>query len=122
MEVTGHPKLILTAATTVKNTDFSARLMDVFPDGSSFNISEGIVRKDFDSNQPTTIEIPLWPTSYVFKNGHKIRLEISSSNFPRFDRNFNSDEPNSRAVTPVKAEQTVFYRRSQLVLPVIPAE
>jgi putative CocE/NonD family hydrolase len=122
MEVTGHPKLILTASTTVKNTDFSARLMDVFPDGSSFNISEGIVRKDFDSTQPTTIEIPLWPTSYVFKNGHKIRLEISSSNFPRFDRNFNSDEPNSRAVTPVKAEQTVFYRRSQLVLPVIPAE
>jgi uncharacterized protein len=122
MEVTGHLKLILTVATTVKNTDFSARLMDVFPDGSSFNISEGIVRKDFDSNKPTTIEIPLWPTSYVFKNGHKIRLEISSSSFPRFDRNFNSDEPNIRAVTPVKAEQTVFYRKSQLVLPVIPAE
>lgn len=122
VEVTGYPKLILIVATTAKNTDFSARLLDVFPDGSSFNISEGIVRKDFDRNKRTSIEIQLWPTSYVFKNGHKVRLEISGSNFPRFDRNFNSGEPSIHAVTSEKAEQTIFYGQSQIILPLIPTE
>jgi putative CocE/NonD family hydrolase len=121
-EVTGYPKLILNVATTALNTDFSARILDVFPDGSSFNISEGIVRKRFKQNSPTDIAIQLWPTSYLFKEGHKIRLEISSSNFPRFDRNFNSEDSGQQDAIAHKAKQTIFYGQSQLVLPLINVE
>lgn len=121
MEVTGHPKLVLSVQTTAPNTDFTARLMDVFPDGSIFNITEGIIRKSFGKSR-TDIEIQFWPTSYVFKNGHKIRLEISSSNFPRFDRNFNSETPNYLAESSKIANQTIFYGTSKLILPVIPSK
>ncbi|MBY0370751.1 CocE/NonD family hydrolase [bacterium] len=120
MEVTGYAKLYLTVQTSASSTDFTARILDVFPDGSSFNISDGIVRQKYVANQPTGIEIGFWPTSYLFKQGHKVRLEVSSSNFPRFDRNFNSTQPNALAETSQKAEQTVFYGQSRLLLPLIP--
>jgi putative CocE/NonD family hydrolase len=118
LEVTGYPSVLLTVQTTAPNTDFSARLMDVFPDGTAFNVSEGIVRQSFDG-PPRDIQIQLWPTSYVFKASHKIRLEISSSNFPRFDRNLNTEGPNSVAVTANKARQTIGYGRSALRLPIV---
>lgn len=118
LEVTGHPKLVLSVGTTAPNTDFSARLMDVFPNGSIFNMTEGIIRRGFGKDR-TDIEIQLWPTSYVFKEGHKIRLEISSSNFPRFNRNFNAEMQNSLATASSKANQTIFYGKSKLILPII---
>ena len=120
VEITGNSTLFLTVETSAPNTDFTARLLDVFPDGSIFNITEGVIRKSF-SRSRTDIEIQFWPTSYVFKEGHKIRLEVSSSNFPRFDRNFNSETRNSLATSPRKANQAIFYGKSKLVLPIIPS-
>ncbi|CAL4867345.1 Cocaine esterase [Asticcacaulis sp. MM231] len=111
-EVTGPIKLILYVATDAASADFTAKLVDVHPDGSAYNLSEGILRRQYDltSQQPTRIEIELSPTANVFLKGHRIRLEVSSSNFPRYDRNLNS------------GQQKVFVGfkyPSQLILPLI---
>ena len=90
IEATGPVKLILFVATTAPNTDFTAKLVDVFPDGSAYNVSDGILRRGYEGSSPTKITVDLWPTSFVFRKGHRIRLEVSSSNFPRFDRNPNT--------------------------------
>jgi putative CocE/NonD family hydrolase len=99
MEVTGPVTLELWAKSSAADTDFTAKLVDVGPNGFAQNLTEGILRTRFrDSLEvPTLItpgqayqlKIDLWATSNVFKRGHVIRLEVSSSNFPRFDRNLN---------------------------------
>jgi putative CocE/NonD family hydrolase len=101
-EVTGPVSLELYAKSSAADTDFTAKLVDVWPDGMAENMTEGIVRARYRDSQetPTLITpgqvykftIDLWATSNVFKRGHSIRLEISSSNFPRFDRNLNTGE------------------------------
>ena len=135
LEVTGPVTLALYASSSASDTDFTATLVDVYPSGQAIHLCEGIVRARFRESyeQPTLIEpgkiyeytISLWETSNVFKAGHRIRLEISSSNFPRFDRNQNTGhEPGMDAVTKI-ARQTVYHharRGSRLVLPVIPAQ
>ena len=100
VEVTGPIKLVLYAATDGPDTDFTATLVDVHPRGAAINICEGIIRARYRESMehPTLIEpdrvyeytVDLWETSNVFKAGHQIRLEISSSNFPRFARNLNT--------------------------------
>ena len=90
----------LSAATSARDTDFTAALVDVFPDGYAHLVREGIVRARFRESdarespvEPDAVyayEIDLWATSYVFAAGHRIRLEISSSNFDRYDRNLNT--------------------------------
>jgi putative CocE/NonD family hydrolase len=127
MEVTGPVRVILYVSTDAQSTDFSAKLTDVHPDGSSYNLSDGILRRDFYQikGKPVKIEIELWPTSNVFFKGHKIRLEISSSNFPRYDRNLNTGEFIPTATRFVIANQKIFHSPeypSKLVLPVIPRE
>jgi putative CocE/NonD family hydrolase len=102
VEVTGPVPVTLWAATSANDTDFTAKLVDVCEDGCARNLTDGIIRARYrDSmSDPTPIEpnkaycytIDLWATSNVFKAGHQIRLEISSSNFPRFDRNTNTGE------------------------------
>jgi putative CocE/NonD family hydrolase len=99
MEVTGPVSLELWAKSSAADTDFTAKLVDVAPDGFAQNLTEGILRARFRDSQeaPTLLtpgqayklKIDLWATSNVFKKGHVIRLEVSSSNFPRFDRNLN---------------------------------
>lgn len=133
-EVTGPVRLELYASSSAVDTDFTAKLVDVGPDGFARNLTEGIVRARY-RNSPVTaeqlvpgkvykLEIDLWSTSNVFLAGHRIRLEVSSSNFPRFDRNPNTwDDPES-AQHFAKATNTVFHdaaRPSALVLPVVPA-
>jgi uncharacterized protein len=133
LEVTGPVKLILWAASNAKDTDFTGKLVDVHPDGKPYNLCEGIVRAQHrdGADKPTLLtpgeatrfEIDLWVTSNLFRRGHRIRLEVSSSNFPRFDRNPNSGKPFGTDTELLPAQQTVFHDRehpSHLILPVIP--
>jgi uncharacterized protein len=129
-EVTGPVSLILYVSTTAPNTDFTAKLVDVHPDGSAFNISEGILRRAYQdaqvpagSKRVQEIHIELWPTSMVFFKGHRVRVEVSSSNFPRFDRNPNTGKRISSEVNVTSSEQTVRHDAeypSRLILPIIP--
>ena len=129
-EVTGPISLSLYISTTASNTDFTAKLVDVYPDGSAFNISDGILRRTYQaaegpaaSERVQEIHIELWPTSMVFFKGHRIRLEISSSNFPRFDRNPNTGDRIASEVKVISAKQTVRHDQvypSRLILPIVP--
>jgi putative CocE/NonD family hydrolase len=132
-EVTGYITLELYAATTAADTDFTAMLVDVDPSGYARYLADGIVRSRY-RNSTTAAEpivsgkiyrytIDLWATSNVFKAGHQIRLYISSSNFPRFNRNLNTGETTLGATGMVKATQTIYHDRdrpSALILPIVP--
>ena len=133
LEVTGPVELVVYAASSAPDTDFTATLVDVHPVGAAIHICEGIVRARFRESyeRPTLIEpgqvyeysISLWETSNLFREGHRIRLEVSSSNFPRFDRNLNTGEDSGFDDRPESAQQTIWHeqqRPSHLVLPVIP--
>jgi len=128
IEVTGPISLILYVSTSAPNTDFTAKLVDVHQDGSAFNISEGILRRSYEVQRPFSekiheIHIELWPTSMVFFKGHRIRLEVSSSNFPRFDRNPNTGKAIASDRDVVSAKQMVMHGLeypSRLILPIIP--
>ncbi len=132
LEVTGMLKLVLYAASSAVDTDFTAKLMDVAPDGNARLLSDGVVRARFrnDLGTPEFIEpgavyryeIDLWSTSNEFQPGHRIALAISSSNFPRINRNLNTGGDNERDSDFVAANQTIFHDSrypSHLVLPVI---
>ena len=131
-EVTGHVILDLWVKSTAVDTDFTAKLVDVWPNGFAQNLTEGIMRAKYrDSQEKPELMTPgeiyklgvdLWSTSNVFKKGHRIRLEISSSNFPRFDRNLNTGESEQQATRSVTATNTVLHdaqHASVLVLPVV---
>ncbi len=133
LEVTGPVELKLFAASSAVDTDFTATLTDVHPDGRAIHICEGIRGVTFRDSleHPTPIEpgkiyplsISLWETSMVFKAGHRIRLEVSSSNFPRYARNQNTGLPLGSSAEMRKARQTVYHdpdQPSRLILPVIP--
>jgi len=126
MEVTGNVEAVLFVATTAPNTDFTAKLVDLHPDGKAYNVSDGILRGRYMTSgvdSPSQITIRLWPTSIVFKKGHRIRLEISSSNYPRYDRNPNTGNLIATETNPMIAVQKVFHKalaQSRLILPVIP--
>ena len=133
LEVTGPITVTLHAATSAPDTDFTAKLVDVRPDGYAQNLADGIVRARYRLSRetPTLLTpgevvrytIDLWATSHVFGPGHRIRVEISSSNFPRFDRNLNTGEDQATGRRWEPARQTVFHDRrypSHVVLPVIP--
>lgn len=134
VEITGPIRLILHAASSASDTDFTAKLVDVHPDGKAYHLCDGIVRaryrhgtdrpaKLLEPGQHERFEIDLWVTSNVFLAGHRIRVEVSSSNFPRFDRNPNSGKPFGTDTELLPATQTVFHdsdRPSHLVLPIIP--
>jgi hypothetical protein len=133
LEVTGPITVTLHAATSARDTDFTAKLVDVRPDGYAQNLADGIVRGRYrDSRETPTLLTPgevsrftidLWATSHVFLPGHRIRVEISSSNFPRFDRNLNTGEAQATGRVWQTARQTIFHDQrhpSHIVLPVIP--
>ncbi|MEV0642392.1 CocE/NonD family hydrolase [Streptomyces sp. NPDC050619] len=131
LEVTGPVTLELWASSSVENTDFTAKLVDVFPDGAAVPVCQGVVRTGHGVTQPRTpgaaycYEIGLWSTSTVFKAGHRIRLDVSSSEFPTYDLNPNTGERITHAdsAKTVPATQHVFHdtlHPSRLVLPVIP--
>ena len=133
LEVTGPVTLDLFARTSAADTDFTAKLVDVWPNGLAQNLTEGILRARFreSTREAKPIEpgkvyeyrIDLWATSNVFLKGHRIRLEVSSSNFPRFDRNLNTGKDAATSAEFVKATNTVLHdaaHPSALILPVVP--
>lgn len=132
VEVTGPLKVVLHAASTATDTDFTAKLVDVAPCGFARNLNDGIIRARYrrSMREPEPIvpdevveyEIDLVGTSNLFRAGHRIRVEISSSNFPRFDRNPNTGELPATATRLISAMQTVHHSRwapSRIVLPVV---
>lgn len=133
MEITGPIKVRLFAASSAPDTDFTAKLVDVRPDGYAHNLQDGIIRAScrYSVAQPSPIkpghvyeyEIDLWSTSHVLRPGHRLRLEISSSNFPRFDRNPNTGAPLGQDSRLAVANQTVYHSAahpSHILLPIIP--
>src|SRR5262249_47896002 len=133
LETTGPVTVTLFVKSTAVDTDFTGKLVDVSPDGFAKDLTEGILRMRYRDTQdhPTLmnpgqvyeITLDLWATSNVFLKGHVLRLEISSSNFPRFDRNLNTGEDIKFARRFVSATNSIFHDAkdpSVLVLPVIP--
>ncbi|ANY22175.1 CocE/NonD family hydrolase [Gordonia terrae] len=124
LEVTGRIRAHLHVATDAATTDWVVRVCDVAPDGTSHNIVDGIVRIGDASSEFTEQVVDLWSTSYQFAAGHRIRVHVTSSNFPRWDRNLNvvgSDDDDARSTT---ARQQVAHDRdrpSRVTLPVIPS-
>ncbi|MHA2393757.1 MAG: CocE/NonD family hydrolase [Promethearchaeota archaeon] len=138
VEVTGHIEVVLWASSTAVDTDFTAKLIDVYPpnedypNGYALNISDSIIRARYrdsfekaDLMKPKTIyrfTIHPYPTSNLFKKGHKIRLDISSSNWPRFDINPNTGEPLGLSTKTKKAINTIYHdsnHESHIILPII---
>jgi putative CocE/NonD family hydrolase len=133
VEAIGPVAVVLYAATSAKDTDFTAKLVDVFPDGYARNLTDGLLRLRYRNSleraelaTPGTmyrVRIDAGVTGNVFLKGHRIRVEISSSNFPRFDRNPNTGGTVANETKLGKASQTVYHDRerpSQLVLMVMP--
>jgi len=133
-EVTGPVEVKLYAASSAKDTDFVARLIDVYPDGTAYNLTEGIIRAQFRESisEPPKLLVPgeiyeytidLMVTSNVFKKGHSIRVHVTSSGFPLWDRNPNTGLPQGMSAELQVAHQTIFHdaeRPSHILLPVIP--
>jgi putative CocE/NonD family hydrolase len=132
-EVTGPITLDLYASTSAKDTDFTGKLVDVWPDGFAQNLTEGILRLRYrnTTERPDPVKpgevyhlvLDLWATSNVFLPGHRLRLEVSSSNFPRFARNLNTGEDAATGTQMVPATNTIYHDKehpSALVLPIVP--
>ena len=133
MEVTGPVQVVLRAASDAPDTDFTAKLLDVFPNGEARNLTDGILRaryreslekpKLLKSGEVYRLEIDAGVTSNLFRKGHRIRVEISSSNFPRFDRNLNTGRAVEEETQIRTADQVIYHDRvyhSYVLLPVIP--
>jgi putative CocE/NonD family hydrolase len=90
VEVTGRVSATLKVSSDAQTTDWVVRLCDVHPDGRSFNVTDGVARVTMESGVPQQVEVDLWSTSMVFKTGHRIRVQVTSSCFPRWDRNLNT--------------------------------
>lgn len=131
-EVTGPVSVTLYASTNAPDTDFTAKLVDVEPSGYARNLTDGIIRARYRNGrgpasfiQPGRVyeyKIDLWATSNLFKKGHRVRVEISSSNFPRFDRNANTGDEIGSDAAFVPALQTVYHTAeypSRVELPVV---
>ena len=133
LEVTGPLVVTLHVASSAPDTDFTAKLVDVRPDGFAQNLADGIARARYRLSRTaptplvpgevTELTVDLWATSHVFLPGHRLRLEVSSSNFPRFDRNLNTGGDQATETRWQTARQTVFHdgrHPSRILLPVIP--
>ena len=133
LEVTGPVKITLYAATDTPDTDWTAKLVDVYPDGRAMNLTEGIIRARFRESiykppkllQPGKVceyTIELQPTSNVFLQGHRIRVDLTSSNFPLWDRNPNTGHEQGKDAVIRVAHQTVYHNSrypSRITLPII---
>ena len=133
LAIAGPVKMKLHAATDGPDTDWMIKLVDVRPDGFAMNVAEGILRARFRKglDKPELLkpgevyefEIDMAGTANVFQPGHRIRVDITSSNFPQFDRNPNTGEPLGASAKVRVARQTVHHggaKASHIVLPVVP--
>jgi putative CocE/NonD family hydrolase len=136
LEVVGPLEMVLYAASSARDTDWIVRLCDVFPDGRSIFITEGIIRARYrngvdgdtvellEPGEAAAYRIRCYPLANVFQRGHRLRLDITSSSFPRFSRNLNTGEDVGTGTRMEVARQTVLHTSrypSHLLLPVIPA-
>jgi len=140
-EVTGEVSVKLWVSSTAVDTDITVKLIDVYPesddypDGYHLNLTDTIRRMRYRNSwtepammtpgEPVEVTITMWPVSNVFKKGHRIRVDISSSNFPRFDVNPNTGEPVGRHTKMIRADNTIYTSAdlaSRVILPIIPAE
>lgn len=132
LEVTGPVKLILFASSSAVDTDFTAKLINVHPTGFCQRICDGVIRARYRKGPETAVliepgtvyefEIDMWNTSLVFKAGHRIRLEVASSAFPKFDRNLNTGESIHEGTRMEVAEIRTWHdtaHPSRLILPVV---
>jgi uncharacterized protein len=123
VEAIGPVRVVLYVSTTVPDTDFTAKLIDVFPDGTARNLADGILRLRYRNSverpEPATpgevyrVTVDAGVTANVFLKGHRIRVEISSSNFPRFDRNSNTGGTIAAETRLVPATQTIYHDRQR---------
>lgn len=133
VEVCGPIRVQLSAASSARDTDFMAKLIDVWPSGFAQRLIDGMVRARFRSgmDKPLLIEpgrayvydLDMWNTCQMYQKGHRIRLEISSSAFPKYDRNLNTGEALGKTKGMQKAEQKIYHDRERLsyvVLPIVP--
>ena len=139
VEVIGPITVTLFASSSAADTDFTAKLIDVYPpnadypEGYAMNLTDSIVRARYRNSRERAelltdgeivqLTIVLYPTANLFQAGHSIRLDISSSNFPRFDINPNTGEPLGLSRKKIVAENTIYHdaeHPSHIVLPVIP--
>ena len=137
-EITGPIESTLFVSSDCVDTDFTVKLIDVypstkdFPDGFSLNLTDGIIRMRYRNsfseeefikeNEIYEIKIILYPTSNIFKKGHKIRVDVSSSNYPKFDFNPNTGEPIGLNTQQIVANNTVHFSEkhpSHITLPII---
>lgn len=129
LDVVGPLHMVLHASSSAVDTDFSVRLSDVFPDGGAIQLQSGILRTRFrnaggepeflEPGRPYRFEIDMWATANRFAAGHRLRVDICSADFPRFDRNTNLG---GRDGDPVLARQTIFHdaaRPSHLVVTIL---
>ena len=132
LEVTGPVTFTLFAASSARDTDWVVKLCDVHPNGRTFNVTDGVLRASYRESLATRhpltpdavvrYQITLQPTSMVFRAGHRLRVLVTSSDFPRYDRNPNTGELGVEATTFVSAHQRIFHdsdRASHLLLPVL---
>jgi putative CocE/NonD family hydrolase len=133
LPVVGPVKAILYGLSSAPDTDWLVRLCDVWPDGRSMSVCDGILRARYRKssereelmvpNQVYRFEVDLWATAQTFLPGHRLRVQVTSSDFPRYDRNLNTDGPFGEEVRGQVALNTVFHDRvrpSHLLLPVMP--
>ncbi|MBM3725455.1 MAG: CocE/NonD family hydrolase [Acidobacteria bacterium] len=133
VEVTGPVRAVLWVSTSTSDTDFTAKLVDVMPSGEYRGITDGILRLRYREGldravlakpgEVYRIALDLGVTSHLFEAGHRIRVEVSSSNFPRFDRNPNTGRPIADETELRPASQVLYHGRkypSHLMLPVAP--
>jgi uncharacterized protein len=133
LAIAGPVKMKLFAATDGPDTDWVVKLIDVRPDGFAINVCEGILRARYRKgtsrpelltpNQPYEFEVDLVGTANVFLPGHRLRVDVTSSHFPQFDRNPNTGEPSGSSSRVRVASQTIFHsvdRASHIILPVVP--
>ncbi|MET0713571.1 MAG: CocE/NonD family hydrolase [Mycetocola sp.] len=122
LEVTGRVRATLFASTDGPSTDWVLRLCDINEQGVSYNVADGITRVITEPGRVDEVEVDLWSTSIVFRAGHRIRVQVTSSNFPRWDRNLNTGESVTEGTTMRVAHQRIFHsptQPSRLSLPVV---
>ncbi len=133
IEVTGPIAIVLYVSSSAKDTDFTSKLVDVYPDGTAYNIQQGIFRARYregftkkvwmEKGGVYKVQIDLDATSNTFKEGHRIRVQVSSSDFPLFERNLNTGGNNYDETEWLIAENTIHHSKqypSHIVLPIIP--
>ncbi|HUE82241.1 MAG TPA: CocE/NonD family hydrolase, partial [Pyrinomonadaceae bacterium] len=132
-EVCGPIRVHLSAASSTADTDFMAKLLDVWPDGFAQRLTDGMVRARFregmdkpsliQPNRVYTYDLDLWNTCQLYRKGHRVRLEISSSAFPKYDRNLNTGEALGKTTRMQVAAQKIYHDRqhpSYVILPIVP--